>query len=249
MSTLRRLALAGAFALPLSLVIAGPSSAHPLDWPHDSWSAESSATWAGIGGAGTTETEEGSDWWGHHWSETDTAVAGIGGAAVIHGETSGTDEDDWSDDDDWADDETPAVVHHDSHPVAHQESHPATHHPAAHHASHPVAHHPDPEPEAPAADVSYATETQSADMDGATSSHVASHAGDHHAAYEAENLSAGPDGAVSEGVHALAVPQYAAYANWYAAAGDEGAVVHSVSSVADATDDYGYHHHRDSDRG
>jgi len=83
MSALRRLAAAGAFALPLSLVIACPANAGQPGRPDDSWSAESSGNWAGIGGAGTTDTEEGSDWWGHHWSDTETAVAGIGAHHVV----------------------------------------------------------------------------------------------------------------------------------------------------------------------
>lgn len=217
MSTLRRLAVAGAFALPLSLVIAAPATAHPIDWPHDSWSAESSSSWAGIGGAGTTDTDEGSTWWGHHWSESDSAVAGIGGASVTHTGESGHDGwydgdcDDYDGDDHWVtgdyDDDADDVHHAVSHP----------------------------DPVYDADDVGYHAEQQSAGVDGATSAHVVSHAGEHHATYEAEKLTAGPFGASSEGAHAVAVPDYAGYHAWYTTAGVGGAAAHSVTAVADAT--------------
>ncbi|MEV6645831.1 hypothetical protein [Amycolatopsis sp. NPDC051371] len=239
MSTLRRLAFAGAFALPISLVIAGPSSAGTFDGPFDPWSSETSTSWAGIGGAGTTDTDEGATVWGHHWSEEDSAVAGIGGAAVVHSEESGDDADtgwtgdgndgDWNNS--WNNDADVAVPHH------------AVHHPVettSHHSpARPAHHHTD-----DADDASYVAETQSADIDGATSSHIESHAGDDHATYEAGALTAGPDGASSEGVHSIAVPGYAGYHNWYVAAGEDGAVAHSASAVADATDEWhGRHHH------
>ncbi len=250
MSTLRRLAVAGAFALPLSLVIACPATAHPLGWPNDSWSAESSGSWAGIGGAGTTDTDEGGTSWGHHWSEQDTAVAGIGGAYVTHSGESGDDGwnhawhhtvHDGSDDgdcDDYAGNGHDGdYYHHGDHDNA-----PAV---AGHHA----VSHPDPVDQEPAGyvrpvydadddagDVGYYAESHSAGVDGASSAHVLSHAGEHHAAYEAEKLTAGPYGASSEGAHALAVPDYAGYHAWYTAAGIDGAATHSVSSVADATD-------------
>jgi len=220
MSTLRRLAVAGAFALPLSLVIVAPANAHPLDWPHDSWSAESSGSWAGIGGAGTTDTDEGSTWWGHHWSEQDTAVAGIGGASVTHsGESGGYDADDH-------DYDGPAVAGH--HAVSHPD--PVDREPTGH-VVRPVYDTDDDEDGA----VGYFAEQHSAGVDGATSAHVVSHAGEHHAAYEAEKLTAGPYGASSEGAHAVALPDYAGYHAWYTTAGVGGASAHSVTSVADAT--------------
>ncbi|MDX3189870.1 hypothetical protein PV458_15810 [Streptomyces sp. MN03-5084-2B] len=240
---MRRLAVAGAFALPFSLVIAGPATAHPLGRPHDSWSAESSGSWAGIGGAGTTDTDEGSTWWGHHWSEHDSAVAGIGGASVTHSGESGDDgwnhawhhpaHDGWygggdgdcddhdGDYDSDGDHERPAVVHH------HVMSHPD---PVDQEVVRPVYDTDD-----DADDVGYHAEQHSAGVAGATSAHVTSHAGEHHAAYEAEKLAAGPYGASSEGAHALAVPDYAGYHAWYTAAGVGGAAAHSVTSVADAT--------------
>ncbi|MGW3996445.1 hypothetical protein ACWEF6_23405 [Amycolatopsis sp. NPDC004772] len=255
MSTLRRLAVAGAFALPLSLVIAGPATAHPLDWPHDSWSAESSSTWAGIGGAGTTDTDEGSTWWGHHWSETDSAVAGIGGAAVTHSGESGDDgwnhawhhpaHDGWYGDDgdcddydgddhhyvtgEYDDDDDDVVHHAVSHPD------PVDQEPAGY-VVHPVYDADDDADDADdAGDVGYYAEQHSAGVDGATSAHVVSHAGEHHATYEAEKLTAGPYGASSEGAHAVAVPDYAGYHAWYTTAGVGGAAAHSVTAVADAT--------------
>jgi hypothetical protein len=251
MSTLRRLAFAGAFALPISLCIAAPSSASTLDGPFEPWSygsSESSATWAGIGGAGTTDTEEGYDYWGHHWSEEDTAVAGIGGAAVTHSEQSDAD-DDW-DDDGWTDTDTDydhgwngthhvhgwtgdhdgdhmAVNHH------HAVSHPDPVEPADHVTyTQPVADIDDDDDD----DAGYAHESHSAGPDGATSTHVASYAGDDHAAYASSHLAAGPDGASSEGVHAVAVPGYAGYHNWYTAAGPGGTAVYSTTAVADAHD-------------
>ncbi|WP_329049836.1 hypothetical protein OG738_43430 [Amycolatopsis sp. NBC_01488] len=240
MSTLRRLAFAGAFALPISLVIAGPSSASTFDSPFDTWSTESSGAYAGIGGAGTTDTEEGTDCWGHHWSEEDTAVAGIGGAAVVHSEGSG-DDTGWTGGSNDADDDV-AVPHHAAHhPDPDPDAEPATHHarPAHHHdAARPAHHHSDD-------DASYVADTQSADIDGATSSHVESHAGDDYATYESGALTAGPDGASSSGVHSLAVPGYAGYHNWYVAADEDGATVHSVSTVADATDGWDGRHHED----
>ncbi|MFJ9778180.1 hypothetical protein ACIRSS_01280 [Amycolatopsis sp. NPDC101161] len=253
MSTLRRLAFAGAIAVPISLVIAGPSSATPLDGPYEPWSPwshfETSGSYAGIGGAATTDTEGGSDWWGHHWSEEDTAYAGIGGAAVIHGEHSGADEEDCDDDgwtghgNDWDDNDGDAVVvHHQHH---HAVAHPDPVAPAEHVVHTRPVHHEDADDND---DASYVAHTHSADMNGATSAHIASHAGDHHASYEAGSLTAGPGGASSEGVHSLALPGYAGYHNWYAAAGADGAAVHSVSSVADAVD--GYHHYsHDYDEG
>ncbi|MEV7095309.1 hypothetical protein AB0M80_20955 [Amycolatopsis sp. NPDC051045] len=248
MSTLRRLAVAGAFALPLSLVTVGPATAHPIDWPHDSWSAESSSSWAGIGGAGTTDTDEGSTWWGHHWSEQDTAVAGIGGAYVTHSGESGNDGwnhawhhtvhdgaydsddedcDDYDYDGDDYDYDSPAVEHH------HAVSHPD---PVNQDYVHP-GYDADDDDDDDADDVGYYAESHSAGVDGASSAHVVSHAGEHHATYEAEKLTAGPYGASSEGAHAVAVPDYAGYHSWYTAAGMDGAAAHSVTAVADATDD------------
>jgi hypothetical protein len=256
MSALRRLAAAGAFALPLSLVIACPATAGQPGWPDGSWSAESSGSWAGIGGAGTTDTEEGSDWWGHHWSDTETAVAGIGGAAVTHSGESGDHGwnhtwhhavHDWDDNDDCDGDDYdgPAVA-----------------------APHHVVGHPDPVmDEAPAHpvyeaaddadDAGYAAESHSAGVDGASSAHVVSHAGEHHATYEAEKLTAGPYGASSEGAHSVAVPDYAGHHSWYTAAGVDGAEAHSVTAVADATGDdaddwtvdHDVHHYFDYDQG
>lgn len=259
MSTLRRLAVAGAFALPLSLVIAGPATAQPLGWPNDSWSAESSSSWAGIGGAGTTDTDEGGTWWGHHWSGSDSAVAGIGGAAVTHTEESGdhgwnqpwhhATHEAWHGDDNNGDcDDYEGDDYH------HYDSHPAAHH---------VVSHPDPVEEAPAVhtrpvheavdngydhNASYGAEMHSAGIDGATSGHVWSHAGEHYATYDAEKLTAGPYGASSEGAHSVAVPDYAGHHSWYNAAGIDGAEAHSVTAVADTTDDaWAYHDADDSD--
>lgn len=271
MSTLRRLAVAGAFALPLSLVIAGPATAHPLGWPDDSWSAESSATWAGIGGAGTTDADEGSTQWGHYWSDQDSAVAGIGGAAVTHSGESGdhgwnhawhhTVHDGWHgsdngdcddydgngyDGDGWhghdydtADYDSPVVAGH--HAVSHPD--PVNEEPVGY-VVHPAYDADDNDD----ADVGYHAELHSAGADGATSAHIVSHAGEHHATYDAEKMTAGPYGASSEGAHALAVPDYAGYHAWYTAAGVGGAAAHSVTSVADATDDDAWtDHHADSD--
>ncbi|WP_290061964.1 hypothetical protein [Amycolatopsis solani] len=213
MSTLRRFAVAGAFALPVSL-LAVPASASTSDTP---WSAETSSSYAGIGGAGTTDTDEGATRWGY-WSEEDTVVAGIGGAAVIHSEQSDADDDyghpDWSGDDDHA------AVTHGRHPAAtrHHDRHVTHARPADHEAS-------------------YVAEAQTADVTGAASSHTESHAGDDYATYESGNHTAGPDGASSEGVHAVAVDDHAEYHTWYAAADEAGAIVHSVSTVADASDD------------
>ncbi|MDQ7810261.1 hypothetical protein Q5425_41610 [Amycolatopsis sp. A133] len=257
MSTLRRLAVAGAFALPLSLVTVAPATAHPLDWPHDSWSAESSSSWAGIGGAGTTDTDEGSTWWGHHWSEQDTAVAGIGGAYVTHTGESGDDgwnhgwhhtvHDGWYDEDEGDcddydgdddghhyvtadyDNDGPDMVHH------HVVSHPDPVDEPDGYVVHPVYDADDDDDDDGGA--GYYAESQSAGVDGASSAHVISHAGEHHAVYEAEKLTAGPYGASSEGAHAVAVPDYAGYHSWYTAAGIGGAAAHSVTAVADATDD------------
>ncbi|OXM69535.1 hypothetical protein [Amycolatopsis vastitatis] len=261
MSALRRLAVAGAFALPLSLVIACPATAGQPSWPDDSWSAESSGSWAGIGGAGTTDTEEGSDGWGHHWSDTETAVAGIGGAAVTHSGESGDHGwnhawhhavHDWDDNDDCdgydSDDyDGPAVAgpHHVvGHPDPVMDEAPAA-------PAHPVyeAHDAD--------DAGYAAESHSAGVDGASSAHVVSHAGEHHATYEAEKLTAGPYGASSEGAHSVAVPDYAGHHSWYTAAGVDGAEAHSVTAVADATGDdvddwtvdHDVHHYFDYDQG
>ncbi|MFJ7217097.1 hypothetical protein [Amycolatopsis sp. NPDC098790] len=239
MSTLRRLAFAGAFALPISLAIVVPSSAGTLDGPYESWtpwSFESSGSYAGIGGAGTYEAEGGSDWWGHDWSEEEGTFAGAGGAGVFHNGHSGTthDWDDDSDDDDngWTGHWT---GHHDG------DAHTTTHH--------YVAPQPDPVDTADHVvytqpvvdtddddDADYVNEVHSAGVNGATSAHIASHAGDDYATYESGNLTAGPGGASSEGVHSLAVPGYAAYHNWYTAAGAGGTAVHSVHAVADADD-------------
>jgi len=249
MSTLRRLALAGAFALPISLVAVVPASAGTPDGPYEPWTPwshfETSGTYAGIGGAATTETEGGSDWWGHHWSETDGAFAGIGGAGVVHSEESGTDDDcdwddgDWDDDDngwsgDWHGNHT-AVAHHVQH---HAVSHPDPVEPAADHVTYtrPAADTDDDDD-----DVGYVQESHWAGADGASSAHIVSHANDHHATYDSGHLTAGPDGASSEGVHALAVPGYAGYHNWYTAAGTGGTAVHSVTAEADAdTGDHGW---------
>ncbi|MGW5718946.1 hypothetical protein ACWEVP_22430 [Amycolatopsis sp. NPDC003865] len=245
MSTLRRLALAGAFAVPISLVIAGPSSAGPLDGPYEPWTPwshfETSGSYAGIGGAATTDTEGGTGWWGHHWSETDGAYAGIGGAGVVHSEESGTGDDTDGDDGDSTDDA--AVTHHVHH---HAVAHPDPVEPAEH-----VTH------SQPAADTDtdddddddagYVQQAHWAGADGASSTHIASHAGDHYAAYDSGHLTAGPDGASSEGVHSLAVPGYAGYHNWYAAAGTGGTAVHSVTAEADADADAGDHGWQDYD--
>ncbi|SEF34072.1 hypothetical protein SAMN05421837_107193 [Amycolatopsis pretoriensis] len=244
MSTLRRLALAGAFALPISLVAVAPSSAGTFDGPYEPWTPwshfETSGSYAGIGGAATTDTEGGSDWWGHHWSESDGAYAGIGGAAVTHSEESGTDDTDWDDGDD---DNGGWNNHHNT---------------VTHHVQHHAVSHPDPVDTAdhvtytqPAADTdddddaddaaSYVQEAHWAGADGASSAHIASHAGDHYATYDSGHLTAGPGGASSEGVHALAVPGYAGYHNWYTAAGAGGTAVHSVTAEADAdTHDHGW---------
>ncbi|WP_033260677.1 hypothetical protein [Amycolatopsis vancoresmycina] len=282
MSTLRRLAVAGAFALPLSLVIAGPATAHPLDWPNDSWSAESSSAWAGIGGAGTTDTDEGGTWWGHHWSGSDSAVAGVGGASVTETEESGdhhwnqpwhhATHDGWYGDDN--DYDGCGCNDYDNNDNGYD-----------HHVVHHAVSHPDPVEEAPAAhshpaydnngcgcddydnndngydhngydhhngwnhdndydhDASYGAETHSAGIDGATSGHVWSHAGEHYATYEAEKLTAGPNGASSEGAHSVAVPDYAGHHSWYTAAGIDGAEAHSVTAEANANDDDAWAYH------
>jgi hypothetical protein len=264
MSTLRRLAVAGAFALPLSLVIAGPATAHPLGWPNDSWSAESSSAFAGIGGAGTTDTNEGGTWWGHHWSSSESTMAGIGGAAVTHTAESG-DHHDWNQPwhhathDGWyGDDNDTDCDDYEGDDYHHHDGHPVTHH---------VVSHPDPVEEAPVVhshpaydnndnnyghEASYGAELQSAGIDGATSGHVWSHAGEHHAVYDAEKLTAGPYGASSEGAHSVAVPDYAGHHSWYTAAGVDGAEAHSVTAVADADDwtvDHDVHHYFDYDQG
>ncbi|WP_199199313.1 hypothetical protein [Amycolatopsis sp. CA-128772] len=259
MSTLRRLAVAGAFALPLSLVIAGPATAHPLGWPNDSWSAGSSSSWAGIGGAGTTDTDEGGTWWGHHWSESESAVAGIGGAAVTHSYESG--DNDWNrpwhhnvhdgsygHDNDHGDGCGCNDYDHDNYPVTHHAvSHPDpvdNDAPAVH--THPVYDaddHDGYDHHGYDHDASYGAEMQSAGIDGATSGHVWSHAGEHYATYEAEKLTAGPYGASSEGAHSVAVPDYAGHHSWYTAAGIDGAETHSVTAVADATDDDAWAYH------
>ncbi|MEV6824436.1 hypothetical protein [Amycolatopsis sp. NPDC051102] len=254
MSTLRRLAVAGAFALPLSLVIAGPATAHPLGWPNDSWSAESSGAWAGIGGAGTTDTDEGGTWWGHHWSGQESTMAGVGGAAVTSSEESG-DYHDWNqpwhhashgswygdnDNDGWyGHDNDNCGCDYEGDDYHHHDSYPATHH---------VVSHPDPVEEAPVVHshpaydgddydhASYGAEMHSAGIDGATTGHVWSHAGEHYATYDAEKLTAGPYGASSEGAHSVAVPDYAGHHSWYTAAGIDGAAAHSVTAEADASD-------------
>lgn len=247
MSTLRRLALAGAFALPISLVAVAPSSAGTLDGHYEPWTPwshfETSGSYAGIGGAATTDTEGGSDWWGHHWSESDSTFAGIGGAGVTHSEESGTDDDgDWDDNDNgWSgDDDDVAVTHH----VHHAVSHPDPVDTADHVTYTQPAADTDDDDDADA-EAGYVHEAHWAGADGASSTHIASHAGDHHAVYDSGHLTAGPGGASSEGVHALAVPGYAGYHNWYTAAGTGGTAVHSVTAEADA--DAGDHGWQDYD--
>ncbi|WP_410651377.1 hypothetical protein [Amycolatopsis sp. cmx-4-54] len=237
MTELRRWALAAAAVVPLSLVSAGLASAGTGDGPGTAGYVENSATYAGIGGAGTIDSvsvwDHGHD--DHWWTEETAVLAGPTGAAVLHTEESGS-----------ADEAVtlpvddkpgrPSTIH-GKRPIAHTDGHsaPSRHRPSkAHH--HHKPHH---------AQVTYAASTKTADVTGATSSHVVSQAGDNYALYEAADLSAGPEGAVSEGVQAAAVPQHAHYHKWYTAADEDGAVTHEVSAVADAIDRRGHHHSHD----
>lgn len=233
MTALRRWALAAAAVVPLSLGSAGVAAAHPDYDPDTAGTAESSVTYAGIGGAGTIESAWGSDHHGNQWHEKDAVLAGPTGAAVLH-----TEEADYDDDDDhWLVENKPGrpTHHYGKRPVAHTDDDVtiSQHRPAK---TRPVR-------ETRPAHVTYAESIKTADVDGATSSHVVSHAGDNHAVYESSDLSAGPDGAASEGVKAVAVPQYASYDKWYTAADEDGAVTHEVSAVADSNDWSGDHHH------
>ncbi|MFK0247198.1 hypothetical protein ACIQUM_21095 [Amycolatopsis azurea] len=234
MTELRRWALAAAAAVPLSLVSAGLASADPGDGPGDAGFVDTSITYAGIGGAGTFDSSSGSDHHGFWWTEDSAVVAGPTGAAVVHTEESGSaDEPEILPVDDKPG--RPSVTH-GKRPVAHTDADeaPARHRPSKAHRERKPHH----------TEVAYAESTKTADVNGATSSHVASQAGDDYAAYEAADLSAGPEGAVSEGVQAVAVPELAHYHKWYTAAGDDGAVTHEVSAVAATEGWSGHHHHR-----
>jgi hypothetical protein len=251
---MRRLAVTGAFAVPLSLILAGTAPAGTPDGPY--WAAgtqTSSTTYAGIGGAGTFHEETVSGYHGSWWSEQSGSVAGPAGAAVLHHSESGTDDDhgtwtgtvhhhnggwvaDTDDHGSWVgdsddDDADEVVTHTVSHPMR-QHVRPAVHHEnevtTTHAERRPSRHHDH--------DVSFVDKTVTADVDGAASSHVASHAGHDYATYESADLAAGPGGAVSQGVKAVAVPEYAGYKSWYTAAGLTGATAHEVTSEADATD-------------
>ncbi|WP_410599649.1 hypothetical protein [Amycolatopsis sp. lyj-90] len=242
MTELRRLALAAAAAIPLSLASAGIASADLGDGPWTAGTSETSVTYAGIGGAGTIHSDSGYDHHGNRWTEESAVLAGPMGAVVWHNEES-----DFDTNDHWNVDDKPGRPSH-SHgkrPVAHtdgdevsstrpaktlpvREARPVREvHPVRD--THPVreAHH---------GHVAYAESTKTADENGATSSHVASHAGDKHAMYEASDLSAGPDGAESEGVKAVAKPEYTSYHKWNISADEDGASTHEVSSVADVDD-------------
>ncbi len=225
MTELRRLALAAAAVIPLSLVSAGIASADLGGGPGTVGITKTSATYAGIGGAGTVHSASVSDHYGNRWTEESAVVAGPTGAAVWHSEESEFD----THDNDWVSVKPGRPTHsHGKRPVVHTDSgiHSPTRRPVK---VHPVrqTHHDH---------VAYAESTKTADLNGATSSQVASHAGDNHAVYQASELSAGPDGAESEGVKAVAKPEYAGYHKWYTAAGEDGAFSHEVSAVADTTD-------------
>ncbi|MEV6913222.1 hypothetical protein [Amycolatopsis sp. NPDC051071] len=240
MTELRRLALAAAAVIPLSLVSVGIASADSYGGPGTAGSSETSATYAGIGGAGTIHSNSGYDHHGNRWTEENAVLAGPMGAAVLHHEES-----DWNTNHDWNVDEKPGrpTYSHGKRPVAHTDNdgssatrHPATTLPVRE--SRPVRDH---HPVRDNHHVIYAESTKTADEDGATSSHVLSHAGDNHAVYEADDLSAGPDGAESEGVKAVAKPEYTGYHKWYTAADEDGAVTHEVSAIAAVTDWDGDH--------
>ncbi len=237
MSTMRRLAVTGAFAVPLSLILAGTSGAGSADAPYRPSTVETSVTYAGIGGAGTLHEEMRAGHHGWWWTEQSGSVAGPGGAAVIHHSESGPDQEhgSWTNDNDYG---TTVIA---SHPQRQSTRHVAQRHreyPATHtEYSRPSRHR----------DVSYADKTLTAGASGATSSHVASNAGANYATYESADLAAGPGGATSQGVQAAAIPEYATYKSWYNAADVTGATVHEVSSVADSTDGYRTHHHEDDD--
>lgn len=239
MSTLRRLAVTGAFAVPLSLLLAGTSGADIGDGPFGpAATVHSSTTYAGIGGAGTIHEAMGSGYHGSWWSEQSASTAGPGGAVVQHHAATGTNHhhgswtnDTESDDsvhDNDSDDRVSTVA---SHPVRQHTRHVAQR--PHEYTTTTYTRHRD-------QDASYVDKTLTADVDGATSSTVASHAGDDYAVYHSADLAAGPGGASSQGVHAVAVPEYAGYKSWYAAADVTGATVHEVSAVADATDDDTY---------
>ncbi|MEV6627376.1 hypothetical protein AB0M83_33195 [Amycolatopsis sp. NPDC051106] len=232
MTEFRRLAVAAAMTVPLSVLTAGVSSAGIADGPDEFGVTETSGTYAGIGGAGTYESFSGSaddgDWW---WSEESATTAGPLGAAVVHSGEAGSDDEDeaWSDDDRAG---RPAVAHGKRHVAVNESVSP----PLRRHV-HSLPAHTYSRPSHDTGDVGYVETTKTADLAGASSSHVASHAGHDYAVYHSSDLSAGPEGAVSEGVKAVAVPEFAGYDKWYTAAGATGAVAHEVSSVADATDD------------
>jgi hypothetical protein len=228
MTEFRRWAVAAAMTVPLSLLTVGVSAADPADSPDEFGVTGTSLTYAGIGGAGTIDSASGTDDRGHWWSAESATTAGPMGAAVVHSGDAGTDEvhDSWADGDRAG---RPAVTHGKRHADAGEAVSP----PRRQHDHGRPSHS---RPSRETADVGYVESTKSADLAGATSSHVASHAGDDYAVYESSDLSAGPDGAASEGVKAVAVPEFAGYDKWYTAAGETGAVVHEVSSVADATD-------------
>jgi hypothetical protein len=256
MSTMRRLAVTGAFAVPLSLILAGTSPAATTDGPD--WAAgvqTSTTTYAGIGGAGTLHEETVSGYHGSWWSEQSGSVAGPGGAAVLHHSESGTDDDhgSWTNETgsdnhpgSWVGDSDESATHVVSHPMR-QNARPAAHHhhedSTTHAERNRPSRHRDHDHDH---DVSFVDKTITADITGATSSHVASHAGDDYATYESADLAAGPGGAVSQGEKAVAVPEYASYKTWYTAADETGAVAHEVTSEADTTDNDWTDHHRDN---
>ncbi|HET6285603.1 MAG TPA: hypothetical protein VFG15_02495 [Amycolatopsis sp.] len=233
MTEMRRWALAAAAAVPLTLGFSGVAVADTDHDPGTIGSSATSVTYAGIGGAGTVDSTWSVDHHGNQWSEEDAAMAGPMGAVVMHHEESDID----TDEDDWSGYDKPGrpTYGHGKRPVAHtaDEVSIAKHRPATIR----------PDRETRPAHVAYTASLKTADEDGATSSHVASHASDNHAVYESSDLSAGQDGAVSEGVKAVAVPQYASYDKWYTAADEDGAIVYEVSAVADATDWSGKHKH------
>ncbi|WP_414938235.1 hypothetical protein [Amycolatopsis sp. cmx-11-51] len=232
MTELRRLALAAAAVIPLSLFSAGIASADLGGGPGTVGITKSSATYAGIGGAGTIDSASAVDHHGNWWTKESAVLAGPMGAAVVHNEESEFDTNNHH----WVHDDKPGrpTHSHGKRPIAHTHSdgYSSTRRPVK---VHPVrnTHHDH---------VAYTESTKTADSTGATSSHVVSHASDNHAAYQASDLSAGPDGAASEGVKAVAKPEVAGYHKWYTAAGEDGAITHEVTAVADADEWYDDHH-------
>ncbi|UOZ10662.1 hypothetical protein [Amycolatopsis sp. WQ 127309] len=249
---MRRLAVTGAFAVPLSLFLAGTSGADTADGPYRPDTVQSSTTYAGIGGAGTTHEEMRAGHHGWWWTEQSGSIAGPGGAAVLHHSESGTGHHHGS----WTTDTESDGYHGnsvhdndydtDNDTVASHSTRQNTRHVAQNHRRHTATHAESSRPGRHRDhDAGYVDKTLTADVSGATSSKVASHAGTDYATYESADLAAGPGGATSQGVQAVAVPEYAGYKSWYNAADATGAVVHEVSSVADSGDGNWTDRHRD----